>query len=115
MKVTNRVGSPVRGDDFYGRDSFVNLVSEKLRQGSILLAAPRRFGKTSVMYDLIDRPRWDYRVVHADLEHLIEPADLVTLLAVQLATTGDSGIAKVARSLSYYPKSVWRSLTARLD
>ena len=115
MVVTNRVGSPVRGDDFYGRDSFVNLVSEKLKQGSILLAAPRRFGKTSVMYDLIDRPRWDYRVVHADLEHLIEPADLVTLLAVQLATTGDSAIAKVARSLSYYPKSVWRSLTARLD
>jgi uncharacterized protein len=105
LMVTNRVGSPVRGQDFYGRDAFVSLVSQKLTSGSVLLAAPRRFGKTSVMYDLIDRPRWDYRVVHADLEHLIEPADLVTLLAVQLATVNDSQIAKIARRLSYYPKA----------
>jgi hypothetical protein len=113
--VTNRVGSPVRGQDFYGRDTFVGLVSEKLKTGSVLLAAPRRFGKTSVMYDLIDRPKWDYRVVHADLEHLIEPADLVTLLAVQLATVEDSRIAKIARSLSYYPRSIWAGLTGRLE
>src|SRR4051794_20341573 len=64
--ITNRVGSPVRGEDFYGRESFVELIWQKLKLGNILLAAPRRFGKTSVMYHLIDNPRWDYRLVHAD-------------------------------------------------
>ncbi|HEU4387027.1 MAG TPA: ATP-binding protein, partial [Blastocatellia bacterium] len=62
----NRVGPPVRGDDFFGRESFVRMVSEKLKIGNVILAAPRRFGKTSVMYSLIDNPQWNYKVVHAD-------------------------------------------------
>ena len=64
--VENRVGPPVRGKDFYGRAKFVDLVAAKLKAGHVLLAAPRRFGKTSVMYNLMDQPRWDYQVVHAD-------------------------------------------------
>ena len=65
MRVQNRVGPPVRGDDLFGRDAFVDLVWEKLDSTHILLAAPRRFGKTSVMYRLIDEgqnpmtARWD--------------------------------------------------------
>lgn len=31
--VENRVGSPVRGEDFYGREAFVKLVSDKLKGG----------------------------------------------------------------------------------
>jgi hypothetical protein len=76
--ATNRVGAPVRGEDFYGRDSFVDLVWEKLMAGNVLLAAPRRFGKTSVMYRLIDEPRHECKIIHADLEHLTEP--LLTVL-----------------------------------
>lgn len=103
--VTNRVGSPVRGIDFYGRDAFVELVWEKIKAGNVLLAAPRRFGKTSVMYRLIDEPRYDYKLIHADLEHLIEPADLIALLVVQLAR--DDSLSKIANNLSYFPKTLW--------
>lgn len=103
--ITNRVGAPVRGIDFYGRDAFIELVWEKLKAGNVLLAAPRRFGKTSVMYRLIDEPRYDYKLVHADLEHLIEPADLIALLVVQLAR--DDSLAKIANSLSYFPRTLW--------
>jgi hypothetical protein len=59
--ITNRVGPPVRGADFSGREAFVKLASDKLKAGHVLLAAPRRFGKTSVMYRLMDDPQWDYR------------------------------------------------------
>lgn len=103
--ITNRVGSPVRGADFYGRDKFIDLVWEKLKAGNVLLAAPRRFGKTSVMYRLIDEPRYDYKLVHADLEHLTEPADLIALLVVQLAK--DTRLSKIASGLSYFPKTLW--------
>lgn len=48
--VINRVGALVRGGDFYGRDALVDLIWQKLRNDNILLAPPRRFGKTSVMY-----------------------------------------------------------------
>jgi hypothetical protein len=82
----NRVGPPVRGEDLFGRDKFVELLWRKLSAGNVLLAAPRRFGKTSVMYRLIDQPRENYKIVHADLEHLSEPADLVLELIVKLAS-----------------------------
>ena len=78
--VTNRVGSPVRGKDFFGRDRFVDLVWQKITHGNILLAAPRRFGKTSVMYRLIDEPRYESKVIHADLESVTEPADMIVQL-----------------------------------
>lgn len=103
--VTNRVGSPVRGVDFYGRDRFVDLIWEKLKAGNVLLAAPRRFGKTSVMYRLMDEPRYGYRLVHADLEHLTEPADLIALLVVQLAK--DDELSKIANKLSFFPRTLW--------
>lgn len=103
--VINRVGAPVRGSDFYGREPLVELIWQKLRNGNILLAAPRRFGKTSVMYRLIDEPHFDFKVVHADLEHMVEPAELISLLAVQLAK--DTRLTKIANGLSYFPKSLW--------
>jgi len=103
--VINRVGAPVRGADFYGRDAFVELIWQKLRFGNILLTAPRRFGKTSVMYRLIDEPRYDFKIVHADLEHMTEPAELISQLAVQLAA--DSRLLRIANGLSYFPKTLW--------
>ncbi len=113
--VINRVGPPVRGRDFYGREAFVSLLSEKLRWGNVLLAAPRRFGKTSVMYSLIDDPRWDYKVIHADLEALTEPAELITLLVVELARAGDSRLSKIAKSLSYFPRTLWSHFTETFE
>lgn len=111
--IENRVGSPVRGKDFYGREKFVELVWQKLRTGHVLLAAPRRFGKTSVMYRLIDEPREDYRIIHADLEHLIEPADLIATLIVQLASTDT--FSKLANSLSYFPKTLWSRFKSNFE
>ncbi|HEX8710019.1 MAG TPA: hypothetical protein VF723_17390 [Pyrinomonadaceae bacterium] len=103
--IINRVGCPVRGDDFYGRDAFIRMVREKLEAGHVLLVSPRRFGKTSVMYRLIDEPWEDFVLVHADLEHLVEPADLIALLVVQLAK--DARLSKTATGLSYFPKPLW--------
>jgi len=73
--IHNRVGPPVTGDDFFNRETFVGQVSDKLREGNhILLAAPRRFGKTSIMYKLMQQPLWEYHVVHIDLEGLLTPS-----------------------------------------
>ena len=102
---SNYVGPPVRGKDCYGRDAFINLVWEKLSFGHVILAAPRRFGKTSVMYRLIDAPRWDYRLVHCDLEHFVEPADLLTALVVQFSK--DDVLSRIVSSLSYVPRKAW--------
>src|SRR5260370_4938284 len=87
--VGNRVGPPVRGKDCYGRDAFIETLWEKLSGGHVLLAAPRRFGKTSIMYRLLDQPRYGYKLIHADLEQHIEPADLITQLVTEIAKDAD--------------------------
>lgn len=50
--VTNRVGPPVTGDDFFGRQVEQEQCWEYLRADHILLLAPRRVGKTSLMLRL---------------------------------------------------------------
>jgi hypothetical protein len=103
--INNRVGPPVRGADFYGRETFVNLASDKLKAGHVLLAAARRFGKTSVMYRLMDNPQWDYRIVHADLEHLTDPASLIAELTEKLAKDGK--LARFLSGLNWVSQEAW--------
>jgi hypothetical protein len=110
---SNLVGPPVRGSDCYGRGAFVDLLWQKLSFGHVLLAAPRRFGKTSVMYRLIDEPRYDYKLVHADLEYYTEPADLLTALVVQLAK--DDLLSKIVSGLSFVPKAIWAGFRKNVE
>jgi hypothetical protein len=65
------------------------------------------------LYRLIDEPRWDYRLVHCDLEHFLEPADLLTALVVQLAR--DDVLSKIASALSYVPKKAWQGFRANVE
>jgi uncharacterized protein len=105
MAVRNRVGPPVRGADFFGREAFVDLVWDKLQAGHILLAAPRRFGKTSVLYSLIDDPRPGFKIIHADLEAFNQPSELITELVVQLAR--QDRLSKIVSGLTYFPTELW--------
>jgi uncharacterized protein len=68
--IRNIVGSPARGEDCYGRDAEVQIIWDKLNTGHVLLVAPRRFGKTSIMLRLHDEPRDGRKVIYTDLEHI---------------------------------------------
>ncbi|MCB1057461.1 MAG: hypothetical protein KDD11_18330 [Acidobacteria bacterium] len=52
--ISSKVGSPVTGDDFFDRESEQRDVWEFLRGDDLLLLAPRRVGKTSLMLRLRD-------------------------------------------------------------
>ncbi|MBM4033472.1 MAG: ATP-binding protein [Planctomycetes bacterium] len=82
----NIVGTPARGEDFFDREELVETLWERLDAGNVLLAAPRRFGKTSLMYRLLDQPRPGWKPLHIDAESIREPvlfivAVLETLMA----------------------------------
>lgn len=47
--VQNRVGPPVRGQDFYDRVQELDVLLDLLHRDHVLLLAPRRVGKTSLM------------------------------------------------------------------
>lgn len=48
------VGNPAIGDDFIDREKEIAQIFDALKKDSVLLIAPRRFGKTSVMRKLIE-------------------------------------------------------------
>jgi hypothetical protein len=103
--ILNQVGPPVRGHNCFGREAFIDLLWQKLRCGHILLAAPRRFGKTSIMYKMLDEPRWEYQVLLTDLEPLREPADLVAKLTELLMS--QERTSRLLRGASFFPNKLW--------
>lgn len=57
------IGQAVRGSDFYLRPRIIDDLILHLEKGDhILLAAPRRIGKTSIMFYLMDNPKPNYLI-----------------------------------------------------
>lgn len=51
-----QVGKPVTGKDFIGREKELALLLEYMKMGqSVVLIAPRRFGKTSLVLEVLNR------------------------------------------------------------
>jgi len=63
------VGQTVRGENFWNRKIEVDNIWDALNSGShILLTAPRRVGKTSIMYKVLDEPQDNTIVLYVDTE-----------------------------------------------
>jgi hypothetical protein len=63
--MKNIVGQIPRGKDFFPRDKIINRIYRRLDAGSdIYLAAPRRTGKSAIMYFLQDNPRENYEFIY---------------------------------------------------
>lgn len=91
--LRNIVGPPARGDDFFDRQELIELLWNRLDSGNVLLAAPRRFGKTSLMYQLLDDPQESWKPIHVDAESITEPVNF--LVAVMERLTADNKIRKL--------------------
>lgn len=67
MKTT--IGQSARGEDFFPRQEITNEIWTKLDSGSdLLFVAPRRVGKSSLLFDLLDNPRDEYIVTYFTCE-----------------------------------------------
>ena len=71
------VGSPARDEDFLFRQDFVMDLWGALKKHNVILLAPRRTGKTSVMYRMLDHPKADWLVIHKNVENLKTPVEFV--------------------------------------
>jgi len=47
--ISITIGPPVTGEEFFDREELLHEIWEILGKGSILLTAPRRVGKTSLV------------------------------------------------------------------
>ncbi len=77
------VGSVPRGQDYFGQEKLVETIWLRLEKDNVLLAAPRRFGKTGAMYRILDEPSKDFVPVYTDLEPIESAGDfMVEILSV---------------------------------
>jgi hypothetical protein len=84
MKTRLVIGPPVRGEDLWNRKREIDEIWNVLETGHILLAAPRRLGKTSIMLNIRDVPRDGYRTFYLDTEWIRDPVDFIAELAAEL-------------------------------
>lgn len=91
------IGNVAKGRDFWDREHEVQAIWKALEKGSVLLKAPRRFGKTSVMYSVYENPAPDCKTFFLDTEGMGEPQDFISALITK--SLSDSVIRKKAASL----------------
>ena len=84
--MRNIIGQPVVGDDLYGREYELARVWELLGQGEhILMLAPRRVGKTSLMLEIHRAPREHWDVLYVEIEKGDSPPDCMAAILAALA------------------------------
>lgn len=67
MKLS--IGKTATGNNFFQRDKVIAEIYEALEEGqNLLLSAPRRVGKTSIIHYIKDSPSEDYYCVYVDTE-----------------------------------------------
>lgn len=70
MCISNKIGPPVEGEDFFGREKEIRQANRLLdKKHSLLLSAPRRIGKSSLAKRLIEEKKAQgWKCVYIDLE-----------------------------------------------
>ncbi len=82
-KLKQGYGNWVVEDQFWDREHEVERLTELLDEGAqVVLVAPRRIGKTSLMREVARRISGRYICLHVDLEKSFSPADAVVELSV---------------------------------
>lgn len=80
------VGAPVSGDNLFGRERELNHIWERLESGDhVLMTAPRRVGKTSLMMELKRQPRPGWTVVYVDVEACDDAKTCITEIVDELS------------------------------
>lgn len=78
--MNNITGAAVTGSDFFDRPALVAWLWERIPHANILLTAPRRSGKTSIMFYLRDKPHHSYHGVFINVEGASGPGRMIHML-----------------------------------
>ena len=71
MKLS--IGKTATGEDFFLRNDIIAEIYEALNEGNhLLLSAPRRVGKTSIIHYIKDNPTEEYYCVYVDTEDVTD-------------------------------------------
>ncbi len=98
--IENSVGRPVRGANFFDREAELKALWGRLATDHVLMLAPRRVGKTSILLRLMDEaPQHDFHAVYLSVAHAQRELDFVKSLVEALAEApeAESAIKRVLK------------------
>jgi uncharacterized protein len=79
------VGGPATGDDFIDRINETKLILQKIEKDNVILVAPRRFGKTSIMLRVKDELETQRKkAIFLEVENIRTPAEFITEMIMSL-------------------------------
>jgi uncharacterized protein len=104
------VGKPVAGKDLIGREQEISLIISLLQQGqSVVLIAPRRFGKTSILLEVLKRLKVDgYYTGSVDVFSTSTIAGLSETITRQVLSNKklDAAFSKLKENVKYLFKNI---------
>ena len=110
MAINNITGSPVEGEDFYGRGKELTAAWNHIKKGnSIILSAPRRVGKSSFAKKLLEKARSEnWNTLEINLEEVKSEEQFVKLFIEKLQNESwwQKSISKLGELASQLMESV---------
>lgn len=111
--MRNIVGQPVSGTDYFQREAITKLIYRRLDSGSnLFMAAPRRVGKTSIMYHLRDASRTGYAFIYVSTES-IDHSELYFKRLFEKLLTSD--VVSMKMKASVKTKSIFEAIEGKID
>ncbi|WP_294042301.1 hypothetical protein [Thiolapillus sp.] len=102
------VGSPVEGEDFFNRKKEINAIWRALDSDSLLLLAPRRAGKTSLMKHLVYlAPDKGYQPSYLTVEGAADEADFMERLYRAVAENHPNIMKTLVDRVADSPLGTW--------
>ncbi len=89
--MRNRTGKPVRSTDFFDRDQELAELWHLVERDSVLMLAPRRVGKTSILLRMRDQPRDGWQCSFLNVEAVASEAQFMARLLTGLYELEPSG------------------------
>jgi len=86
--MDNIVGPIAENDDFFPREAFINRLWNRLAKHSLILSAPRRSGKSSVLTEMKNNTSSEYSFVYFNVEGASSEIEYFKMLVESLESNG---------------------------
>lgn len=99
-RMRNIAGSPVEGDNFFGREAETKRLCESLADHDVLLLGPRRIGKTSIARKVMtDLQQQHWRVLEINVASCQNEVDFLDKLKSALSSVMNSATQKITTAI----------------